>query len=539
MFIQRTKRKSGDKVYHSVALLENYRDGKRVRHRTIATLTKWPEHIVNDLERLLKKKAVVSLDDLEFSNGKSFGAIEAVKQIAQKLGITQALGKNKQGQLALFQIAGRIITQGSGNYLANEWVKNQAVDDVFKLDKFNEDDLYENLDRLSDNQQDIEKKIFNYRYKNKKIRDIFLYDVTSSYLEGEKNELSEYGYNRDKKKGKKQIVVGLMLDTYGYPVTVEVFKGNTADTKTVSSQLKKLKDLFGVERVVFVGDKGMIKSSQIDEIISDSFKWNYLTTISRKQIRTLIKKDIIQLSLFDDEVMEVEGEGNIRYILRKNKIRAEELKKNREERVRVLKEYVKKKNSYLQEHTKANEDIALRDINKKISKLKLKKFISIAAKHKRFFQVITDEEAKEKDGELDGCYVIQTELSRDEIDKNTAHDRYKDLAKVEFAFRTIKTTIEEIRPIYVRKEKRTRGHVFVVMLAYMIIKYITDKTQHLNYTRKFIIDSLDKIHYIEYYFKNQRVKTRPDRLNAHQQELVSAIGVELKVAKNKSADKSS
>jgi len=532
MFIQRTQRKTKDKVYHSVALIENYREGKKVRHRTIATLTKWPKHIVDDLEKILKGNAVFSIDDLNLSNGKSFGAIEVVRQVAQKLGIMQALGNSKQAKLAMVQIAGRIITQQSRNYIANEWVLNQAIKDIFKVDKFNEDSLYRNLDWLSENQDIIEQKIFKHRYKDKKSKTIFLYDVTSSYLEGTQNELSEYGYNRDKKKGKKQIVVGLMLDSEGYPLTIEVFKGNTSDTKTVSSQLRKLKDNFGVERVIFVGDKGMIKSGQIEEITSDQYKWDYLTTITKKQIRTLIKKGIIQLSLFDNEIIEVEDQDGMRYILRKNPIRAQEQEHSRNARIERFIEIVDNKNKYLKEHPKAQKEVAMRKVKSAMVKLKLSGIVKVEMQD-RTIKLNIDEQAKKKQGELDGCYVVKTQAPKEVLDTQTAHDRYKDLSLVEFAFRTMKTTLEEIRPVFVRKEDRTRGHVFVVMLAYMITKYISDRIYNLGYTRKFAIDSLDKIQYIEYDFKGQTIKVPPKRLSKHQKEILDAIGVELKVAKKK------
>jgi len=532
MFIQRTQRKTKDKVYHSVVLLENYRDGNRVRHRTIATLTKWPKHIVDDLEKILKGNAVFSLDDMELSNGKSFGAIEVIRQVADKLGIVKALGNSKQARLAMVQIAGRIITRQSRLHIANEWVHNQDIKDVFKVDRFNEDSLYRNLDWLAENQKIIEQKIFKYRYKEKKAKNIFLYDVTSSYLEGTQNELADYGYNRDKKKGKKQIVAGLMLDSEGYPLTVEIFKGNTADTKTVSTQLKKLKNIFGVERVIFVGDKGMIKSGQIDEIISDEYKWDYLTSITKQQIRTLIKKGVIQLSLFEDEIMEVEDRDGTRYILRKNPVRAKEQQINRDARIEKLSEFVNIQNKYLEEHPKAKTEVAMRKLKNAITKLKLDT-IATAELHKRTIKLSIDEGAKKEQGALDGCYVIKTQAPKEVLDKKTAHDRYKDLSMVEFAFRTMKTTMEEIRPVFVRKEERTRGHVFVVMLAYMILKYISDRIYSLGYTRKFAIESLDKIQYIEYNFKGQTIKVPPKKLSKHQQEILKAIDVELKVAKKK------
>ncbi|MDK2841208.1 MAG: hypothetical protein PWQ17_713 [Anaerophaga sp.] len=534
MFIQRTYRKTKNKVYQSVVLMENYREGEKVKHRSITSLTKWPEHLVNDLEKLIKGKAITAIEDLNLSNGKSFGAIEVIKQVANRLGIYQALGSSKQAKLAMVQIAGRIITQQSRNYIANEWVINQDIENVYNVSSFNEDSLYDNLDWLSANQEKIEKKIFRHRYQTEKIKNIFLYDVTSSYLEGTKNELATYGYNRDKKKGKMQIVVGLMLDSYGYPITIEVFKGNTGDTKTVSSQLKKLKEVFGVERVIFVGDKGMIKSSQIDEIISNQYKWDYLTTITKEQIKSLINKGVLQLSLFEDELVEVAGENNVRYILRKNKYRAIELKRNREDRIKRLMDFVTNKNKYLKEHPKAQINVAQRDINNELVKLKLKNIVTVDV-NERGFSISIDEEAKEKQGELDGCYVVKTGVPKEELNTKEAHDRYKDLGLVEFAVRTMKTTIEELRPIFVRKEDRTKGHVFVVMLAYMITKYISDKIASLNYTRKFAIESLDKIQYIEYDFKGTKIKVRPHNLSNHQKEILDALDIKLNVAKKESA----
>lgn len=527
MFIQRTHRKGKNKTYESVVLMENYREGKKVRHRTIANLTKWPQGLVCDLEKLLKGNKIATVSDLGLSLGKSFGALKVVVEVAKRLGIQQALGNTKQGKLALFQIAGRVISQGSRNYLANEWRKNQAVEELLRMGDFNEDSLYNNLDWLSEAQEDIERQIFQHRYGDRPVKEIFLYDVTSSYLEGTQNELAEYGYNRDKKKGKKQIVIGLLTDADGYPLTIEVFKGNTGDTKTVSAQLEKLHGVFGVERVVFVGDKGMVKSGQIDEIISDNYKWNYLTTITRQQIGTLLKKGVVQLSLFDDKVVEVAGEGGERYILRKNRHRAEEQRQNREARILYLQELVEKTNTYLEEHAKAKVDVAEKKVLQKAAQLKLTGMATIETSGRRISLGI-DREKEKKDSELDGCYVVKTNTPAEILDAQTAHDRYKDLSLVEFAFRTMKTTLEEIRPVFVRKEKRTKGHVAIVMLAYMIIKHITDKTKKLGYTRKFVIECLDKIQYLEYEFQGQKTKIPPTNLTQPQIEILRALDIKIK-----------
>ena len=527
MFIQKIHKKTKTKTYTSVVLMENYREGKKVKHRIISNLSKWPEHLVAGLDKLLKGEKINTVNDLEPSLGKSFGAILTVLEISKRLGIKQALGNTTNSSLALLQIAGRIISQGSRNYLANQWVKGQAVEEVFKLNNINEDKLYSNLVWLSENQQTIERKIYKYRCKDKPVKEIFLYDVTSSYLEGDQNELAAYGYNRDKKKGKKQIVIGLLTDSEGYPLSVEVFNGNTGDTKTVTNQLNKLKENFGVERVIFVGDKGMVKNAQIEEIISDKYKWNYLTTITKEQIRTLLKKNILQLELFDKDIVEVKQANGTRYILRRNAIRAKEIKENRESKINYITDYVNENNLYLKEHKKAKPEVALRKIAEKITKLKLTTILH-AELVDRNILIKTDIEKKKKAEELDGCYVVKTDVPKEKLDAKTAHDRYKDLAKVEFAFRTMKTTLEKIRPVYVRKAEQTRGHVFVAMLAYMIVKYITDKLEGLNYTRQFIIESLDKIQYLEYRYKNKTVNIIPQKFLPHQSQIIEKLGIKLK-----------
>ena len=146
----------------------------------------------------------------------------------------------------------------------------------------------------------------------------------------------------------------------------------------------------------------------------------------------------------------------------------------------------------------------------------------------RNITITTDIEKKKKAEELDGCYVVKTDVPEEKLDTKTAHDRYKDLAKVEFAFRTMKTTLEKIRPVYVRKAEQTRGHVFVAMLAYMIVKYITDELEGLDYTRQFIIESLDKIQYLKYHYKNKTVNIMPQKLQPHQSQIIERLGIKLK-----------
>jgi transposase len=525
MFIQKITKKVGDKVYVSYLLMENYREGNKVKHRIISNISRWPEKLIFQFEDLLKGKTITSLEDLNYTQGKSCGGIIVVKEIAKRLGIIKALGNDKDGQLALLQITGRIFTQGSRLHLAESWSKNHAVSEVLNIEKFDEDDLYANLDWLAENQTEIEKIIFKNRCKGS-INEIFLYDVTSSYFEGTKNELSGFGYDRDGKKGKKQIVIGLLCDKEGYPVSVEVFEGNTNDTKTVSNQLKKLKKEFGVERVVFIGDKGMIKQQQIDTITSDDYKWNYITTITKAQIETLLNNNIIQLSMFDDELTEV-IDNDIRYILRRNPIRADEINKTRISKIKKIEEKIQLKNQYLREHPRAKVSTALKEILKLIKRLKADKFINCCSEGRTLYMDMAKEDELKEITKLDGCYVIKTDVPKETIDKEIIHKRYKDLALVESAFKTEKTTLEEIRPIFVRKKRRTRGHVFVCMLAYMIIKYIVDATETLAYTKKHIFASLDAIQYIKYNFEKKAVKILPAELLEHQMKLLEQLNIKL------------
>jgi transposase len=516
---------SNNKKSVSYFIAESYRDkNRKPQHRIISNISKLPLSLIENIKILLKGKKLID-GAFKIQRSKPYGAIKTIFEIAKRIGITKALGDSQHAMYALLQIAGRIVNQQSRNFIANEWVNNQSIEEVFGLKDFTEDTLYANLKWLSNNQNEIEKKLFNIRSKNTQIKEVFLYDVTSSYLEGTKNELADYGYNRDGKNGKMQIVIGLLTDKDGYPVSVEVFKGNTSDMTTVENQLLKLKNNFGVERVVLVGDKGMIKSAQIEQIKSDIFKWNFLTSITKEQIKTLIKKNIVQLSLFEDDLVEV-TDDDIRYILRRNPARSLEISQNRKLRIEKIENFVVSQNKYLKEHPKAKATVALKRVNEKISAYKLKSIITSKLENDNI-QIEIDKDELEKSAELDGCYALKTDLKSEEMSKETAHARYKDLSKVEDAFRTMKTYLEQMRPIYVRKEETTRGHVFVAMLAYIIIKYIVNELKDLDYTKDHIFESLNSINLITAKVGEEEIKCLPDDLEKHQEAIIKRLGIKL------------
>jgi len=271
------------------------------------------------------------------------------------------------------------------------------------------------------------------------------------------------------KKGKKQVVVGLLCEEGGEPVSVDVFAGNTNDMKTFVQQMAKVAGRFGCQRVTMVGDRGMIKSAQIEQLHQmDGF--SYITALTKPQVKTLIKAGVLQLSLFDEEVCEVQDEG-IRYVLRRNRQRVEDLQASRQDKRACVAKLLEKKNHYLAEHGRAKVEVAQRDVAAKISRLKLGGWLKVQVSG-RHLRLEEDGQALAEESRLDGCYVIKSDLPQSDADAQTVHDRYKDLALVEQAFRTSKTVHLHLRPWYVRTEKNTRGHALVVMLAYLIVRHL-------------------------------------------------------------------
>jgi len=472
---------SNGKTYQSIYLRESYRDGTHVRKRNIANLTHCDPEEIAAIELALRFQgqltALGSLDKIRLSQGPSVGAIWAIVEVARRLGIEKALGSAFAGQLALWQVAARVLEQGS-RLSAVRLAQAHAACDVLGIRRgFDENDLYDNLGWLSEQQQAIENRLFRKRRGQQK-PELFLYDVTSSYLEGEDNAYGAYGYNRDGKKGKKQIVVGLLCDEEGVPVSTEVFRGNTQDPQTFAAQVKKASQRFGCERVTFVGDRGMIKSGQVADLSQAGF--HYITAITKPQLESLIAAGVIQMELFAEEICEVEREG-VRYVLRRNPLRAAQLVASRRDKQARVEQLCRQRNRYLQEHSRARVATAEKLLRAKIAQLKIDAWLQVEAGG-RSLKLTVNQAALEAVSRLDGCYVIKTDLPPNVASKQVVHDRYKDLTEVEQAFRTCKTAHLEMRPIHVRTAEHTRGHVLVVMLAYLIRQELSRAWSSLDVT---------------------------------------------------------
>ncbi len=323
---------------------------------------------------------------------------------------------------------------------------------------------------------------------------LFLYDVTSSYTEGDKNEYSNFGYNRDKKRGKRQIVIGLLTASDGDPVSIQVFEGNRTDNTTFVEQVHKIRDKFGVDKVIWVGDRGMIKNTQIAQLGSN---FQYVTCITKPQLMALIENEMVKIEDFSDELKEViDHDAGLRYILRRNPVRVEEIAEQRKSKLVSLEKQIVKASQYLKEHPRAKLETALKKVQGYTKKLKISAWANIQKSGSTIVVKINEAELA-KESCFDGCYVVKTNvIASSDASAESMHARYKDLSDVEWAFRTMKTTHLEMRPYYVRKYSRTDGHVFVVMLAYKLVRYLRESWRHLDVTVEEGISELSSFHSI-------------------------------------------
>ena len=524
MHIQTTVNIGKDGTKTRVHLLrESYREHGKVKKRTLANLSHLPEPVIKSLKEMLAGghagQPVGAESVFRLVQGAPVGATMTAWQIAGRLSIPAALGHDKEGKLALWQVIARVVEQGS-RLSAVRLARHCGAASLLGLGKFDEDDLYANLDWLCANQEVVEDAIFAARHPGGS--DLYLYDITSSYLEGTDNALAAFGYNRDRKRGKMQIVVGLLCDGEGFPVSVQVFPGNTNDHKTVAGQIGKISSRFGGGRITFVGDRGMLKSQQVRDLIDK--KMYYITAITKPQIETLLDSGVFQMSLFDVKLAEVE-DGDVRYVLKKNPVRAAEIQRGREDKLAALGRKAKERNDYLETHPKATVAAALKQANAQAAKLKISGWAEVKADGRKL-SVTTDQAKLAEAAELDGCYALKTNLPA-EVGAAVVHGRYKDLAMVETAFRSCKTVNLELRPVNVRKESRTRGHVFVVMLAYMVTRELSRLWAGLDLTVEEGIARLGEICLMKHYLDDRLAYTGVPEQEGIRAELLRAAGVTL------------
>ena len=454
----------------AILLRESCRDQGRVRKRTLANLSDWPTTLVEGFRALLKGGVAVAADGIRIRRALPHGHAAAVLGTIRAIGLDRRLGKpsdKRLAPLAIALIASRLISPASKLATARELAADTAASSLGRLlglGAVDEVELYRALDWLGARQGAIETALARRHLKDGAL---VLYDVSSSWLEGRCCELARFGYARDAKKGKLQIVYGLLCAADGCPVAVEVFEGNTADPTTLSTQIDKLKERFGLSRVVLVGDRGMITSARIrDELKPAGLDW--ITALRAPQIRALLDTGAFQLSLFDErdlaEITAPEFPGE-RLVVCKNPLLAEERARKREDLLQATEAALTKLTDQIARGTgPKQQDKIARAVGRIENRYKLAKLFDITVAEDGF-TFARNPARITAEARLDGFYVIRTSVEDKALAAEGVVGAYKGLARVERAFRSLKTVDLHLRPIHHWLAPRVRAHVFLCMLA--------------------------------------------------------------------------
>jgi hypothetical protein len=523
MFVHRPTKNIGKKSYQSVLLAESFRENGKVRRRTLANMSQWPHHMVAGVEALCRGGAVIGKDDIATGVGKCFGVPYVFQQLANRTYLTKALGTSAHAKVALLMIIASIVEPTSKAGFI-EWTKNQTVKEVFGIDEITLSQAYSACNWLAKHQDEIEERLFKLRGGKQEF--CYLYDVTSSYLEGIKNKLAAFGYNRDKKRGKRQIVSGMFADADGFPVTIKAFKGNTNDETAFSTQISDVLERFKISKVAFVADRGAMKSKHMALLKNEGI--HHISALTKPQIQALINKEVIQLGVFDNEIQEIEHEGR-RLIMRRNPIRAEQTKKDRKERLATAVSKIEARAAKLKVSSIAIPKKAYNYAIVTAHKYKVQNFLEISLNRRRLVVTI-NEAAIKKEEILDGCYAIQTDVLSADATAKEVHDRYKDLKYVELAWKEMKTGQLEMRPFYVRNEPITRGHIFMKMLAYYLLRHFWLAVKDIPELQDKVRESLwalEGIYTTHVKLQNVSFEMVPTELSNTQNAVLAALNIQL------------
>jgi transposase len=462
----------------AILLRESYREDGHVKSRTLANLSHWPRAKLDALRVVLRDKHPIvgaNLQDaFEIVRTRPHGHVAAVVGTLRQLGLDRVLSRKPchERDLNLAMIASRILAPRSKLATArglDPATQQSTLGEVLGIEGADEDDLYAAMDWLRPLQQSIEDTL---AVKHLSEGTLALYDLSSTYFEGRKCPLAKLGHNRDGKKGKLQIVFGLLCSKEGCPVAVEVFEGNTGDPKTVASQVKKVRERFKLDRLVMVGDRGMLTSARIRDDLKTTPGIDWITALRAPAIRKLVKDGSVQLSLFDQkdlaEISSPDFPGE-RLVVCRNPLLAEERARKRLELLAATERALEKIAAATRRAKKplqGKAEIGQR-VGAVIGRFKMKKHFSLRFRSNRF-SFERKQERIDEEAALDGLYVVRTAVPAATLTSEETVRWYKQLAWVERAFRSMKTVDIKVRPVGHRKAERVKAHVFQCMLAYYV-----------------------------------------------------------------------
>ncbi len=463
-----TVRKYKDRVYRTHLLRRSYREGGSVKNETLGNLSHLPDDLVDIIRRALQGETFVALGQaFEVLRSRAHGHVQAVTTAMQRLGFASLIASKpcRERDLVLTMVASRILAPHT-KLATTRWWHTTTLAEEFGVAQANENDLYAAMDWLLQRQNTIQKKLSARHLRE---GGLVLYDLSSSYFEGTTCPLAKRGYSRDGRHGTLQVNYGLLTDARGCPVAVSVHEGNTSDSLTFMPEVRRLRQDFGIEQMVMVGDRGMISQKAIDEMRGfEGIGW--ITALKSASIRVLIEQGQLQFGLFDErnllELSSPEYPGE-RLVACRNPELAKLRAHKREELLAATEINLAKIKAKVASAKLAGQDKIGVQVGKIVNQYKVAKhFVLDIGEHAFAFQRKYESIAAE--AALDGIYIIRTSVSAAQMDASDCARNYKSLANVERAFRSIKTIDLKVRPIHHRLADRVRAHIFLCMLAYYV-----------------------------------------------------------------------
>jgi transposase len=454
----------------AILLREAWREGQKVRKRTVANLTGWPKEKVEALRRVLKNEPLMAPEEaFAIEQSLPHGHVEAVLGTIRKLGLERLISSTRcrERDLVAAMVLERVIHPCSKLATTRVWHSTTLAEEL-GVSEADEDDLYEAMDWLLARQEGIEKKLAARHLSEGAL---VLYDVTSSYYEGRSCPLAHFGHDRDGQKGRPIIVYGLLTDGAGRPVAMEVYPGDTGDPSTVSDQAEKLRHRFGLSHLVLVGDRGMLTETQIEKLrVYPGLGW--ISALRSAAIRELVESGSLQMSFFDQkdlaEIRSAEFPSE-RLVACFNPLLAEERKRKRQALLEATEKELRRISKQVARRTQKplGKDEIGKKVGKVIDRFKVGKHFTVTIEE-HHFSFVRNEDKIGREEALDGIYVIRTSEPAEGLSAEDAVRSYKNLTQVERAFRSLKGIDLLIRPIWHHTEDHVRAHLFLCMLAYYV-----------------------------------------------------------------------
>ncbi len=466
MHVVTNRRQGKGREYVAHFLRRSYREGGKVKKETLGNLSHLPEPIIELIRGALAGREFFDVEALSCERTLPHGHVEALLAMVRRLGIARLLDRapSKQRDLVVAMIVQRILDPGSKLFTTRALMQSTLAEEL-SLEQPSADDLYEALDWLVGRQAAIEERLARRHLQQGALA---LYDLSSSYFEGRHCPLAMRGYSRDERRGSLQIVYGLMCDREGRPVAIEVFPGNTVDAQTIPNQAAKLRERFGLKEIVVVADRGMVTRANLTALGDAAIGW--ITALKAPQVKRLAAQGALPLSLFEQqslaEITTPEYPGE-RLVVCRNPLIAEERTRKREELLSATAAELAPIAVRVAAGTLQGKAAIGLAVGAVINRFKMKKHFNVQIDDAHFtFSPKTEQIAAET--ALDGIYILRTSLSAQQCASNEVVRSYKQLSRVERAFRTLKSVDLEIRPIHHYRAQRVRAHVLLCMLAYYV-----------------------------------------------------------------------